>query len=156
MAHNPVQIILNAQDYVRKADINPGGSVTDFYAGRNSDFVEHRNNLKAQVLALKDSFNSKYSAEVMYAHVELQTEAWAKSHRPIKKVFPPNNQVYVGGNKLGSMVVELTLSDIPKIVSTIDSAEGEVLLGTNKDGETKPKPTRTRSEVGAIKSIRAY
>lgn len=29
MANNPVQILLNAQNYVQMADVNPGGSNTD-------------------------------------------------------------------------------------------------------------------------------
>jgi hypothetical protein len=126
----------------------------DFYAGRNADFVEHRNAVKAQVLGLRDTVARP--DDVFYAFVELQTDAWAKSHRPIKKVFPPNQQVYVGGGKLGSMVVELTSNDIPRIAATVASAETEVINAENKNGEVKPKPTRARGEVGAIKSIRAY
>lgn len=156
MPHNPVQIVLNAQDYVRKADVNPGGTVIDFYKGRNADFVAHRNALEAQVLGLRDAFQGALPNDVFYAFVELQTDAWAKSHRPIKKVFPPGQQVYVGGGKLGSMIVELTTADIPRIAATVASAEAEVALVENKKGELKPKPTRTRGEVGAIKSIRAY
>ncbi|KAB1590322.1 S8 family peptidase [Burkholderia cepacia] len=156
MAHNPVQIVLNAQDYVRKADINPGGSIKDFYAGRNADFVEHRNALHAQVLGLRDAVQNIAPEEVFYAQVELQSDAWAKSHRPIKKVFPPGQQVYVGGGKLGSMVIELTPNDIPRIAAVVASAEAQVEDAVNKKGEIKPKPTRVRGEVGAIKSIRPY
>ncbi|MFM0715935.1 S8 family peptidase [Paraburkholderia strydomiana] len=156
MAHNPVQIVLNAQDYVRKADVNPGGSIKDFYAGRNADFVDHRDNLQAQVLGLREAAQNIGAGDVFYAHVELQADAWAKSHRPIKKIFPPSQQVYVGGGKLGSMVVELTPNDIPRIAATVASAEAEVADVANKEGEIKPKPTRTRGEVGAIKSIRPY
>jgi len=156
MAHNPVQIILNAQDYVRKADVNPGGTIKDFYAGRNADFVAHRNAVEAQVLGLRDAYHGALPDDVFYAFVELQTDAWAKSHRPIQKVFPPGQQVYVGGGKLGSMVVELTAADTPRIAATVASAEHEVINVVNKKGELKPKPTRARGEVGAIKSVRAY
>lgn len=156
MAHNPVQIILNAQDYVRKADVNPGGTVKDFYAGRNTDFVEHRDAIKSQVLGLLDTMHVEGPEDTFYAYIELKPEAWAKSHRPTQKIFPPNQQVYVGGGKLGSMVVELTAHDIPRIASTIASAETEVINVENKKHEIKPKPTRTRGEVGAIKSIRPY
>jgi hypothetical protein len=156
MAHNPVQIILNAQDYVRKADINPGGKVTDFYAGRDAEFVEHRNHIKAQVLGLIEASQAQSQNDVLYAHVELQTKAWAKSHRPTQKVFPPNRQAYVGGGKLGSMVVELTTDDIARIASVVDSAEADVASVKDKNDIVKPKPTRLRGEVGAIKSVRAY
>ena len=82
--------------------------------------------------------------------------AWAKSHRPIQKVFPTKAQAYVGGAELGSMVVELSQSDIPRVISAIESAEEVVQESEDKKGKIKPKPTRARSEVGAIKSIRAY
>ncbi len=92
----------------------------------------------------------------MYAKVELQTAAWAKSHRPIQKIFPPKAQAYVGGTELGSMVVELTPDDIPRVVSAVEAAEVVVKEVEDRNGVRKPKPSRSRSEVGAIKSIRAY
>lgn len=156
MAHNPVQIVLNAQDYVRRADVNPGGKNKDFFEGRNAAFSQHRTQLAGQVAELGQMFKSLAQDEVVYAKVELQTKAWAKSHRPIKKVFPSKAQAYVGGAELGSMVVELTQSDIPRIVSVIEAAEEVVQEAEDKNGIIKPKPSRTRSEVGAIKSIRAY
>ena len=49
MANNPIQIVLNAQNYVQRSDINPGGANKDFYAGRNEDFVRHREAITAQL-----------------------------------------------------------------------------------------------------------
>lgn len=156
MANNPVQIVLNAQDYVRRADINPGGNNKDFFVGRNAAFVQHRAQLAGQVAELGQMFKRLAQDEVVYAKVDLQTMAWAKSHRPIQKVFPTKAQAYVGGAELGSMVVELSQSDIPRVISAIESAEEVVQESEDKKGKIKPKPTRARSEVGAIKSIRAY
>lgn len=156
MANNPVQIILNAQDYVRRADVNPGGNNKDFYAGRDAAFVQHREQLAGQVAELGHMFKRLAQDDVVYAKVDLQAMAWAKSHRPIKKVFPTTAQAYVGGAELGSMVVELSQSDIPRVISAIESAEEVVKEREDRKGNLKPKPTRARSEVGAIKSIRAY
>ena len=155
MANNPVQIVLNAQNYIQRSDFNPGGTIKDFYAGRNDDFVRHREALMSQLNELRHSFSGAQPDEVFYARVDLQAEAWAKSHRPIQKVFPAKNQLYVGGSELGSMIVELVPADIPSIMSTVAAAEIDVKQ-VEKQGKLIAKPTRTRSEVGAIKSIRNY
>lgn len=156
MPHNPVQIVLNAQDYVLLSDINPGGKNKDFYEGRNAAFVQHRAEIAGQLTALSQMFHNAPKDDVVYAKVELQTAAWAKSHRPTQKVFPPRTYAYVGGAELGSMVVELKLSDIPRVVSTVEAAEEVVKEAEDRKGKLVPKPSRVRSEVGSIKSIRAY
>lgn len=155
MANNPVQIVLNAQNYVQRSENNPGGANKDFYAGRNSEFVRHREALTTQINELQQVFSGAQPDDVFYARVDLQAEAWAKSHRPTQKVFPAKNQPYVGGAELGSMVVELTPADIPRISSAIASAETDVKQ-IERDGKRIAKPTRARSEVGAIKSVRSY
>lgn len=155
MANNPIQIVLNAQNYIQRSDVNPGGGIKDFYAGRNEDFVRHREAIATQLNELQQVFAGVHPDEVFYARVDLQSEAWAKSHRPIQKVFPTRNQQYVGGAELGTMIVELTPADIPRIVSVVASAE-TVVPQAEKDGKLIPKPSRVRSEVGAIKSVRSY
>lgn len=155
MANNPIQIVLNAQNYVQRSDINPGGANKDFYAGRNEDFVRHRESITTQLNELQQVFGGAQLDEVFYARVDLQSEAWAKSHRPIQKVFSTRNQLYIGAAELGSMVVELTPADIPRIVSVVASAE-TVVAQVEKNGKLIAKPSRIRSEVGAIKSVRRY
>lgn len=112
MAHNPVQVVLNAQDYILRADVNPGGKNKDFFEGRNTAFVQHRAQLVIQLTELQQMYSNAPKEDVIYAKVELQAAAWAKSHRPTQKIFPPKAQTYVGGAELGSMVVELAPADI--------------------------------------------
>lgn len=156
MPHNPVQVVLNAQDYILRAEVNPGGKNKDFFEGRNAAFVQHQAQLVSQLTELQQMYSSAPSDDVIYAKVELQAAAWAKSHRPIQKIFPPKTQAYVGGAELGSMLVELAPADIPRIVSAIAAAEEVVIEAEDRNGKRKPKPSRARSEVGAIQSIRAY
>jgi len=155
MANNPIQIVLNAQNYVRRSETNPGGAIKDFYAGRNEDFERHRDSLTAQLKELQRAFSGSQSDDAFYARVDLQSDAWAKSHRPIKKVFPSRNEFYIGGAELGSMIVELTPKDIPRIAAVVASAE-IVVKQVEKKGKLIKKPTQARSEVGAISSIRGY
>lgn len=155
MANNPVQIVLNSQHYVQHVEVNPGGSNTDFYAGQDQAFISHRAEIASAIAGLK----SQYSKEetLVYAHVELQENAWAKSHRPNRALFPLNKIRSLSGAELGTIVVELKTSDLIKLQEKILSAED----GTNwvldpEKNKLVAKPTRTRSEVGAIKKLRAY
>ncbi|MDM0119011.1 S8 family peptidase [Variovorax arabinosiphilus] len=153
--NSPVQVVLNSQDYVRLADVNPGGSNKDFYADRDAAFVQHREKLRNQVLGLEQTGVSKRGG-LIYAHVALQADAWAKSHRPVNKIFPGSHVGPSYGGPLGSIVVELEASAISRIAATISSAEPQTNWVLNKDGKRVAKPSRERSEVGAIESVRVY
>ncbi len=155
MANNPVQIVLNSQNYIRRSDVNPGGSIKDFYQGRNQEFVTHRDQLASQMSDIGHSLTNILPNEIFYAQVELQSDAWAKSHRPVTRVFPSQKYASFSGAHLGTMVVELTPEDVPKISAAIMSAEQTPKI-VEKDNKIIEKPTKIRSEVGAIKSIRLY
>jgi hypothetical protein len=155
MANNPVQIVLNSQHYIRRSDVNPGGKNKDFFEGRNAAFIEHRDQLANQIESIQNSLSNVVFDDVFYAQVELQSEAWAKSHRPVQKIFPIKNNVSFAGNTLGSIIVELTPQDIPRVAAAIMSAE-DAPKTAEKNNKVIEKPSRARSEVGAIKSIRIY
>lgn len=154
--NSPVQVVLNAQDYVRVADVNPGGSNKDFYADRDQAFIQHRDRLRNQILDLDRAQKAHGESEVLYAYVALQAEAWAKSHRPISKIFPKKHVGPSFGGPLGSIIIELTPNSLPKIAEVIASAESQTNWTINKANKRVPKPSRERSEVGAIESIRLY
>lgn len=153
--NSPVQIVLNAQDYVRNAENPPGGSNTDFYAGEDVAFVRHQKKLQSEIKNLRQMTQKFEPNEIFYAQVDLQNVAWAKSHRPVKKIFTPHVVSHVTGSSLGSIIVELTAESLTNIETTIGEAEPN----TNwviKNGKKEAKPTRIRSEVGAIQSVRLY
>lgn len=155
MANNPVQIVLNAQNYVQRAEIVPGGSNKDFFAGRDSDFKQHKDALAQSLDTLIPSKLTE--SPLVFAHVELQETAWAKSHRPVNQVFPKSKIRSTPGNALGTLIVELAPSDIKTIREKIISAENETRWEKDpKSEKLVPKPSRLRSEVGAIKEIRLY
>lgn len=155
MANNPVQIVLNAQNYVQIAEIPPGGGNKDFFAGRDSDFKRHKDALAQSLDILIPSKLAE--SPLIFAHVELQETAWAKSHRPVNQVFPKNKIRSTPGNTLGTLIVELAPSDIKSIRDKILSAENETHWDKASNSEKLiSKPSRLRSEVGAIKEIRLY
>jgi hypothetical protein len=154
MANNPVQIVLNSQHYVQHVEVNPGGSNTDFYAGDDAAFSTHKAELANAILALRPFSNQE---TLVYAHVELQEKAWAKSHRPNRVMFPTGKIRTISGNELGTVIVELNSADLDALQKKVLSAEEETTWIFDEDKNRKiAKPTRLRSEVGAIKKIRVY
>ncbi|WP_223596388.1 S8 family peptidase [Pseudomonas sp. A-R-19] len=153
MKNNPVQVVLNTQNYVTLYSRQGGGGDKDFYAGRDIEFVEHKTQLLQELKELSQMAGG--SDELIYAQVELQSLAWAKSHRPIKRVFKPGEVVVKAGISLGSIVIGVKRSDIESIGGVISSAE-EKTNYVQKNNKEVAKPSRVRSEIGAIKSIRHY
>jgi hypothetical protein len=155
MPNNPVQIVLNSQNYVQRIENPPGGSNKDFYAGKDEDFIAHRSTVASQMSELRSTPPFE-NAALQYACVEFQEDSWAKSHRPTKQLFPPNRIRTFGGNELGSVVVELTAEDVQLLSAKIMSAEADTNWVVEKNGKRVARPSRLRSEVGAIRRIRPY
>ena len=155
MSNNPVQIVLNSQNYVKRVVATPGGGNTDFYADRDGEFKEHKATLLSQIDAVR-AMPEFIGSPLLYAYVELQEAAWAKSHRPVGAIFKTGKMRTLGARELGSFVVELSASDLITVREKILSAEIETTWVINKSGKRETKPSRAKSEVGAIKRIRAY
>jgi Subtilase family len=156
MPSNPIQVVLNSQNYVQKVDVQPGGGNKDFYEGRDAAFVAHRGNLAAQIMEIA-ALESPEHTPFHYVHVQLQDVAWAKSHRPIQALFQAGKVRTVGGNQLGTLIVEMTTADALVIFEKVLTAEETPKLAINKKtSELEEKPSRLRSEVGGVREIRRY
>lgn len=100
---NPVQIILNSRNFIQRVVPTPGGSNTDFFSGRDKEFINHKQNL---ISSIDSIVQSSPDDGLIYANVELQVNGWAKSHRPVNKIFNDKNiESITAGNELGNMVV---------------------------------------------------
>jgi len=154
MANNPVQVVLNTENYIGHVDTPPGKNYKDFYVDRDDEFVLHQRKLLSQLSSVRQKFSASRSAPVEYVKVVLQSEAWAKSHRPIEKIFDSKRIPCVGGSGIGEMFFELRPNLIDRIEESILKAEPETRWGIdNQTGRPKPKPSPYRSEVGAISDI---
>ncbi|ODL96780.1 MULTISPECIES: S8 family peptidase [Acinetobacter] len=153
--NNPVQIILNSNNFVNNVTPLPGGSNKDFYSGRDEEFVKHKTLLDSSISQILET--QKFSdEEIIYTNVTLQDNGWAKTHRPTAKIFTENNSVSImGGNNLGEIIVGLTLDNLQKIRKLVNEAP-DINEIVEKDGKLQPKITSLRSEVGVIKEIRLY
>lgn len=155
MANSPVQIVLNTNDFIEALDNKGGGPSKDFFAGNDSDFVEHRDNLQKQLIEIRSMQLVNSFAKISYAKVTLKQAALAKSHRPTSQIFKRDIAPVVGAGDLGELFVELTPESINEINKKVGLAETETRY-KEKNGKSEPNPTRLRSEVGAIQDIIPY
>ncbi|MDO9204408.1 S8 family peptidase [Methylotenera sp.] len=155
MANNPVQIVLNTQNYVQLADPGSFGSSKDFYAGMDEGFRRHKQKLLDDVIKVQSDF-SLSGRPINYAHITLSSAAWAKSHRPVKKLFPEDKIKEVGGGAIGEMFVELTAENLNEVTNSINKSEDNTTWIIDDNGNRKPRPSRERSEVGGISEIRLH
>ncbi len=150
----PIQIILNADNYISEKKVSPGNKETDFFFHRDAAFIQHKERLNTQLLSIKDELSRSPIARCAYLKVVLRKEAWAKSHRPTKKLFTPNLFPSAGGDGIGECFFRVTNQHIGRLINGVSSAEPEsrVKLNQQKNKE-EPNPTTIRSEVGAIHDI---
>lgn len=155
MANSPVQIVLNANDFIEALDNRGGGSSKDFFAGSDLEFVQHRDNLQKQLDEIKSMQLVNSFAKISYAKVTLKQAALAKSHRPTSQLFKRDVAPVVGAGDLGELFIELTPESIDQVNKKVGQAEPETRY-KEKNGKTEPNPSRVRSEVGAIQEISPY
>lgn len=153
MPNNPVQIILNTRDYFVAP--NPGhfGPAKDFFQDRDQEFVDHQGKLLRQVNSIATAFRrSQMSSGVV--KVTLQREAWAKSHRPQRALFPPEKRPCLGASRLGELYFHVTAEDVTELEHEIAVAEPETRRRkSRKSGSEYVAPSDQRSDVGAVDSI---
>ena len=155
MANSPVQIVLNSDAFIEALENNGGGGSKDFFAGNDTEFIEHRDNIQNQLSEIKSMQLVNSFAKVSYAKVTLKQTALAKSHRPTSQVFKRDVAPIIGAGDLGELFVELTPESIDKINTKVGQAEPETRY-KEKNGKNEPNPSRLRSEVGAIEGISPY
>lgn len=156
MKNSPVQIVLNTNDFIQALDNKGGGPSKDFFAGKDREFVEHRDYIQQQLSEIKSMQLVSSMSRISYAKVTLKQAALAKSHRPTSQVFKREVAPVVGAGDLGELFIQLTPESIDEIISKVGQAEAETRYKEKKDGKTEPNPTRLRSEVGAIQKITPY
>jgi hypothetical protein len=150
---NPVQIVLNASNYIAFQERSGGGGNRDFFAERDREFAAHKEKLSVQLGSIRDVVE-KSSSGVAFIKVKLRREAWAKSHRPTHKLFEPAVFPSAGVDGIGEIYYRVSPATLPKLLATIAGAEPETRHKFNEHTQkTEPHPTRVRSEVGAIQEV---
>jgi len=153
---SPVQVVLNADNFIQNHDRPPGGGNKDFFAENNSMFKIHKQKIIEQLDNIERFQDKNKFSKFVFAKVTLQPNALAKSHRPTSRLFKSSVAPVVGGGDLGELYVGLNSSAISTLRNTVSKAEENIKTKINKDGDEVPNPSVIRSEVGSIDSISIY
>lgn len=154
MSNQPVQIVLNADNFVASRENQPGGGNKEFFPGADQQFVAHQASIRQQLEAVRRVLAESKTDSVGYAKVSLQRSAYAKSHHPTAALFTPRRSRVVGNVGIGNLLVELTPDAVTEIETEIARAEPVVRTERNKkSNKLEYRPTRRRSEVGAVREI---
>jgi hypothetical protein len=153
MPNNPVQVVLNTRDYFVVPDPGSYGPAKDFFKDRDQEFVEHRDKLLRQVRSIATAFQRSDMVSGV-VKVSLQREAWAKSHRPQRALFPPSKRPCIGASKLGELYFHVTADDVAELGQEIAVAESKTRRKVSaRSGKDYFTPSDQRSDVGAVDSI---
>lgn len=157
MAENPIQFVLNSNEFITPEETNRRGRRKDFYAGQNELFSAHKADVLGQLNGIADIIRTSRKP-VSHVKVKLIREAWAKSHRPTSQLLTPNNECeVVGGSHFGEMLVRFGANSPEKLIGTIKSkAEEDTRMRINKEGKMVAAPSVVRCEVGVIDRIEPY
>ncbi|WP_024680739.1 S8 family peptidase [Pseudomonas syringae] len=150
MANNPVQVVLQTDQYMKLPEGGGGGGAKDFYEDRDDEFKRHKQQLLKQVESIRTVLSRTGTQQVGYVKVRLQSNALAKSHRPVDTLFKPKSLPLVGSGALGELYFEVTPGALEAVADAISSAEDKV---TKRDNKDKLKASPARSETGAIEEI---
>ena len=153
MANNPVQIVLNDNDYVVPPEPKKGGPPYDFFAGKDADFAKHKAKLADQVQLSASRLDQKATGGVGYIQVRLRDRALAKTHRPIRALLTPDKFPCVGASGLGELYYFAGAADLAELEKTISEAELKTRWVQGKSGKPEARPSPIRSDVGAIEDI---
>lgn len=154
---SPIQIVLNPENFDEAREAGGGGGRKDFYAHRDREFVAHKAALMGQLDSISAILAAQSQGPIGYLKVVLKREAWAKSHRPVSKLFRSDRTPVVGGGDLGEMLVEGRPATLALVIAEIQKSETATVMRFDETrGRELPHPSAQRSETGAIDRIELY
>ncbi len=154
---SPIQIVLNPENYEEAREAGGGGGRKDFFAHRDAEFVAHRTALMSQIDTISGVLSTQSQGDVGFVKVILRREAWAKSHRPVARLFRNDRTPVVGGGDLGVMIIEARPGTLRQVATEIAKAEAHTEMRLNEQKQKdEPHPSARKSETGAIDRIELY
>ena len=154
MPNNPVQIILNDQDFHQAPDPGQPPRNKDFFDKADQAFAQHKKAVLASIDAIMAALRVSPYGPLAYLKVQMRSEALAKSYRPVWWLFKPDQFPCVGADAVGTLYFEAPLIYLPTLRRRVEAAELVVETKYRKaDGEPYKAPTVARAEVGGIETI---
>lgn len=151
-----IQYVANPKALKKPRVVNPGGKQKDFYAGRDRDFIRHRDQIKSDLEAISAKLASDHAAfnGEGFVEVRLTQEAWAKSHRPVDKLFGTKNATLIGSNEIADLIFRVSAASTNNIAKAVGEAEDHGKPKINKRTQQEEiVVSEFRSETGSIEAI---
>jgi hypothetical protein len=152
--NNPVQIVLNDDSFIRAPDPGRAGPDKDFFEGNDRGFAAHKAEMIAKLSAIETKIQAWRFGPMAYVRVRMRPEAIAKSYRPNRCLFLPDQFPCVGAAAPGELFFRLPRLYLDRLRGRFETAE---LRAENRvssrSGERYHYVTRARSELGAIEKI---
>lgn len=153
MPNNPVQFVVNGEDFIQTRDPGRKGEEKDFFEDRDAEFRVHQDELVQAIDSINLAITRAGHGPATYVRVTLREAALAKSYRPNGFLMTPDRFPCVGAGVIGEIFFFLPQVQIPELIARIRQAEATVPITTSRSGRVYRTTTRLRSEVGAIESI---
>jgi hypothetical protein len=150
---NPIQYVLNGEDFLQAPEPRRKGEEKDFFENRDAAFAEHKRALLAALDTIDAIITQARHGPATYVRVLMREEALAKSYRPNNALLTPDRFPCVGAGAIGELFFFLPRVHIAELRRRISDAEPAVNVVTAKSGRVYRATTRLRSEVGAIQHI---
>ncbi|MGH1356706.1 MAG: S8 family peptidase [Thalassovita sp.] len=154
MPNNPVQIILNDQDFHQAPEPGQPPRNKDFFDGADAAFERHKTALLESLKQAKLEISEQEFGPAAYLKVQMRTEALAKSYRPVSYLFKPAQFPCVGADAVGTLYFRAPEFYLDALIRRVN--EAEIVVETKfrqSDGESYKAPSAARAEVGAIDAI---
>lgn len=156
----PIQVVLNANNFI-EIHLRPGGGGRkDFFEGRDTAFKAHRDRLATQVQRLAGSRAAFQRSSIEVASVLLSEKGLAKSNRPAG-LLNPTRVPGVGTGGPAELLIQVTRPALSDLANRIASAEDHPRTKEKLDRDTgelveSPAPSGVRCDVGVIDSVRLW
>ena len=153
MPNNPVQIILNDQDFHQAPEPGQPPRNKDFFDGADSAFASHKAALLASVDVVSETLKKSPHGPAAYLKVQMRPEALAKSYRP-GWLFKRDQFPCVGADGVGTLYFRAPLLYVAALRNRIEQAELTVETKyRQRDRQPYKAPSIARQEVGAIEFL---
>jgi hypothetical protein len=154
MPNNPIQLVVNGEDFIQAPEPGRKGPEKDFFENRDVEFAAHKAALIAALDAIDQAISHAGHGPATYVRVVLREAALAKSYRPNSALLTSDRFPCVGAGAIGELFFFLPQIQIAELKERIGRAENTVRIAISaRSGQSYPTTTRLRSEVGAIESI---
>jgi Subtilase family len=154
MPNNPVQIILNHNDFIRAPDPGRMGPEKDFFDGKDAAFAEHKATIATSIRSISAAIKGAAYGPAAYLKIQMRTEALAKSYRPNRQLLTNDLFPCVGADGVGTLYFRAPLIYLETLERRVEEAELKVAVNVSRKTLQEYKaPSRARSEVGAVESI---